>query len=77
MPFHFKPIDDISEYAQYKSVLIIPCRFCPAASSSISNNEPYFEFFRKFLKTDSYERHIESLKSKFEEKGIKAGMKHC
>jgi hypothetical protein len=71
MPFHFKQIDDISEFAQFKSVLIIPCRFCPAASASISNNEPYFEFFRKFLKTDSYERYIKSLKSKFEAKGIK------
>jgi hypothetical protein len=71
MPFHFKPIENISEYTQFKSVLIIPCRFCPAASASISNNEPYFEFFRKFLKTDSYERYIKSLKSKFEAKGIK------
>jgi hypothetical protein len=50
MPFHFKLIDDISEYSQYKSVLIIPCRFCPAASASISSNEHYFEFFRKFLR---------------------------
>ena len=72
MPFHFRTIDDISEFTQFKSVLIIPCRFCPAASSSISNNEPYFEFFRKFLKTDSYERYIGNLKSKFEEKGIKS-----
>jgi len=71
MPFHFKSIDDISEFTQFKSVLIIPCRFCPAASSSISNNEPYFEFFRKFLKTDSYERDISSLKSKFEKEGIR------
>ena len=72
MPFHFKAIDDISEYSKYKSVLIIPCRFCPAASASISSNEPYFEFFRKFLKTDSYERYIKNLKSQFEEEGIKA-----
>jgi hypothetical protein len=72
MPFHFKTIDDISEFTQFKSVLIIPCRFCPAASSSINNNEPYFEFFRKFLKTDSYEKYIYNLKSQLEEKGIKA-----
>jgi len=71
MPFHLKPIDDISEFTHFKSVLIIPCRFCPAASSSINNNEPYFEFFRKFLKTDSYERDIKNLKSKFEMEGIK------
>jgi hypothetical protein len=71
MPFHFKPIDDISEFTQFKSVLIIPCRFCPAASASITANEPYFEFFRKFLKTDSYERDIKNLKSQFEVERIK------
>jgi hypothetical protein len=71
MPFHFKPIDEISEFTQYKSVLIIPCRFCPAASASITSNEPYFEFFRKFLKTDSYERQIKKLKSRLEGAGIK------
>jgi hypothetical protein len=71
MPFHFKTIKDISEFTQFKSVLIIPCRFCPAASFSVSSNEPYMEPFRKFLKTDSYERYIRNLKSKFEAKGIK------
>ena len=72
MPFHFKPIDNIEEFTQFKSVLIIPCRFCPAASASINNNEPYFEFFRTFLKTDSYERQIKILKSKLENEGIQA-----
>jgi hypothetical protein len=74
MPFHFKTIEDISEFTQFKSVLIIPCRFCPAASFSVSNNEPYIEPFRKFLKTDSYEKHIRYLKSKFEENGIRTGV---
>jgi hypothetical protein len=71
MPFHFNTIKDISEFTQFKSVLIIPCRFCPAASFSVSYNKPYMEPFRKFLKTDSYERYIRNLKSKFESKGIK------
>ena len=71
MPFHLKPIENISEFTQFKSVLIIPCRFCPAASSSIINNEPYFELFRKFLKTDAYERDIKNLISQLEVEGIK------
>jgi hypothetical protein len=25
--------------------LIVPCRFCPAASSAVRNNEPYIEIF--------------------------------
>jgi hypothetical protein len=68
MPFIFNIDENISKLAQFKSVLIVPCRFCPAASSAVKNNKPYFEFLRKFLKTDSYERYIESLKSNLEER---------
>ncbi|UCC43707.1 MAG: hypothetical protein JSU65_11350 [Candidatus Zixiibacteriota bacterium] len=74
MPFALKTIDDISQYEQFGSVLIVPCRFCPAASAAVKNNKPYIELFRKFLKTDSYERSIETLKSKLERKGIKTGV---
>ncbi len=71
MPFILKAIDDTSAYEQFKSVLIVPCRFCPAASAAVKNNRPYLELFRRFLKTDSYERFIKNLKSKLEGKGIK------
>ena len=74
MPFILKPKDDISELARYKSVLIVPCRFCPAASAAVKNNKPYFEFLRRFLKTDSYEKYIESLKKELENKGIKTNV---
>lgn len=72
MPFHFISIDDISELTRFRSVLIVPCRFCPAASSSIHNNEPYFAFLRHALKTASYEREITLLKSQLEENTINA-----
>ena len=71
MPFTFKFDDDISNLEQYKSALIVPCRFCPAASSAVKNNKPYFEYIRRFLKTDSYEKYIDSLKSNLEKRGIK------
>jgi len=71
MPFYLKTKEDLSEFDKYKSVLIVPCRFCPAASSAVQNNEPYIELFRKFLKTDSYEKYIKQLKSDFERKGIR------
>lgn len=71
MPFIFKGYKDISEFCQFKSVLIVPCRFCPAASSAVRNNETYIQFFRRFMKTDSYERYIGSLKAGLEEKGIR------
>jgi hypothetical protein len=74
MPFHFNIKEDISEFEQFKSILIIPCRFCPAASSAVRNKEPYIELFRKFLKTDSYEKYIKDLKLKFEGKGIRTSV---
>jgi len=72
MPFILNAIDDTAAYEQYESVLIVPCRFCPAASAAVKNNEPYFEIFRRFLKTGSYERFIKSLKSNLGQKGVKA-----
>jgi hypothetical protein len=74
MPFYFKTKEDLSEYEHLKSVLIIPCRFCPAASSAVRNNEPYIKFFRNFMKTDPYEKYIKDLKSKFEKIGIRTGI---
>ena len=74
MPFLFKANEEISEFEQFKSVLVVPCRFCPAASSAVKNNEPYIELFRKFMKTDSYEQFIKTLKSKLEKKGIRTSI---
>ncbi len=74
MPFLLKAIEDISELAQFESVLIVPCRFCPAASAAVRSKEPYIELFRKFMKTDSYERLMNTLKSKLEERGIRTGI---
>lgn len=72
MPFILNAIDDTAAYEQFGSVLIVPCRFCPAASAAVKNNEPYFEILRRFLKTGSYERFIGNLVAKLESKGIKA-----
>jgi hypothetical protein len=71
MPFILNAIDDTSAYEQFKSVLIVPCRFCPAASSAVKNNKPYIELFRRFLKTGSYERFIKNLKARLERKEIR------
>ncbi len=72
MPVYLKEIDEYPELESFKSVLIIPCRFCPAASMAVRTNRPYFEVLRKFLKTAPYEELIETIKSNLEEKGVKA-----
>ena len=71
MPFYVEEIDIIPELAQFESVLIVPCRFCPAASLAVSNNEPYIELFSRFLKTGSYEQLIKNLKLNLVKQGIK------
>lgn len=71
MPVYLKDIDEFPELEKFESVLIVPCRFCPAASLAVRRNKPYFEFFRRFLETASYEQLIETIKSNLEKKGVK------
>lgn len=71
MPVYLKDSDEFPELENFKSVLIIPCRFCPAASMAVRTKRPNFEFLRRFLKTASYEELIKTIKSKLEKKGVK------
>ena len=72
MPVYLKDINEVKELERFKSVLIVPCRFCPAASMAVQTNRPYFEFFWRFLKTAPYEELVETIKSILREKGVKA-----
>ncbi len=72
MPFFLKEKDNFPEVAGYKSVLIVPCRFCPAASLAVSRNESYIEFPQRLLKTASFEKLIETIKANFKKQGVRA-----
>jgi hypothetical protein len=63
MPIYLKDKSEFSELERFNSVLIVPCRFCPAASMAVRKNKPYFEFLRRLLKTGSYEHLIDTIKS--------------
>ena len=71
MPVYLKEINEFPDLEGFRSALIIPCRFCPAASMAVQKDEPYFQFLRRFLKTASYEELITSMKSPMEKMGIK------
>ena len=71
MPFYFDEKDVGQEVEGLQSVLIVPCRFCPAASAAVRSEEPYIQFTRHFLKTDAYERLIAKTKSDLENQGIR------
>ena len=70
MTVYLKDIHDFQQLEHFESVLIAPCRFCPAASLTVRNNEPYFKFFWHLLQTDAYERYIRTMKSELEKKGV-------
>src|SRR5512139_1436599 len=74
MPFYLKDRDISSDIGMVDSVLIVPCRFCPAASLAVRERKPYIELFRKFLRTPSYESYIQVLKSSLESQGIRTGV---
>jgi hypothetical protein len=74
MPFYLDETDVVHEVADVKSVLIVPCRFCPAASLAVRNEEPYIDFPRRGLETASYEQLIKKVKRSFEDRGVKASV---
>ncbi len=74
MPFYLKDREISSDIATVPSVLIVPCRFCPAASLAIRKGKPYLEPFRQFLRTPSYESYIQALKCRLEREGIRTAV---
>jgi len=71
MPIYLKDVDVVPEVAKFQSALIVLCRFCPAASLAMRKDKPYIEFFRRFLKTESYEQVINNVQSRLEKEGLK------
>lgn len=71
MPFYLKNRDISSEIAGVRSALIVPCRFCPAASTAVRERESYMEVFHHVLRTPSYEASVRALKSRLQSQGIR------
>jgi hypothetical protein len=69
MPIYLKDVDVVPEVRKFKSALIVLCRFCPAASLAMRNDTPYIEFFRGFLKTESYEQLINNMQLRLRKEG--------
>ena len=74
MPFYLKPRDIFLDTATIRSALMVPCRFCPAASLAVREQKPYLKLLRNFLRTPSYEAHIRALKSRLESSGVRTGV---
>jgi hypothetical protein len=74
MPFYLKESNALPQLAGLQSVLIVPCRFCPAASLAVREKKPYIELFRRFLRTEGYESFIKALKRRLQDEGIKVAV---
>jgi hypothetical protein len=74
MPLYLKESDILTRVVGLQSALIVPCRFCPAASLAVREKKPYIELFRKFLKTEAYESFIQALKRRLKDEGIKTAV---
>ena len=72
MPFYLEDRDVSSDISNAGSVLIVPCRFCPAASLAVRSKKPYLQLFGTLLRTAPYEAYIQELKLHLEQVGIKA-----
>jgi hypothetical protein len=71
MPIHLDDVDVASEVAGLSSVLIVPCNMCPAINRAVSEEEPFIQLFRNFLKSAPFEQHLKELQSQLVEQGIR------
>lgn len=71
MPCYLKEVDVVPAVRQFRSVLIVPCRLCPAVSSAVRQNRPFIELCRGNLKTPCYEDHIRNMRVRLEQEGVR------
>ena len=53
-----------------RSYYVVPCNMCPAITVAVKEKQPFMQFFRSFLKSAPFERHIRALQSRLREKGV-------
>ena len=74
MPLYLNDLDVTQEVAGLKSVLIVPCRMCPATSLSLRSNKPFFEFFKTLFRSPALDDYVKTLRAGLEERGINTGV---
>ena len=71
MPIRLKPLDLTADLEHFKSVLVVSCPMCPAASMAILEKKPFIEFFKHGYKTPALEDRIASIREALEQRGIR------
>lgn len=71
MPFYLREREVVDEVSGDESVLIVVCRFCPAASMAARYGLPYLEPMRRGLTTRCFEEHVADLRSRLGRQGCR------
>lgn len=71
MPFYLKEIDFGSRVSAVSSVLVVVCRFCPAASMATRHDETYLDPLRTGLKTAVFEDHLARTMADLGRRGVR------
>ena len=71
MPIRLKPKNRTADLEHFKSVLIVSCPMCPAASMAMLEKKPFIEFFKHGFKTQALEDHIASIRKELEQRGTR------
>jgi hypothetical protein len=71
MPIRLVPLDLTADLEPFKSVLIVSCPMCPAASMAILKKQPFIELFKHGFKTPALEDYITSVREALERRGVR------
>ena len=74
MPIFLKELGVVPEVAGQRSVLIVVCRLCPAASMAARYGQTYLEPLRRGLNTEVFERHVADAVSRLGRQGVKTSV---
>lgn len=76
MPLHFVELDVMSRLTGVGSVLIVPCQMCPAITVAVKEKKAFLKPFRHFLKSEPFDRYLQSLRSELQDRGMAAQIFH-
>jgi glutamate racemase len=77
MPLHFDDADISSEIEGIRSVLIVPCRMCPAVSIAVQEKEPFLQLWKSWFRSQPFERYLTALQKRLMEDGIDSEVFGC
>ena len=74
MPLHLDDVDVAPAVAGLRSALIVPCNMCPAVTVAVKKDRPFMQFFKNLLRSAPFEEHIEELRSRLKEHGVRTSV---